>query len=102
MVVLDHHPHWWFLLQDGDELLLDVHCSHGPVDYGWAMFLNAAETSQFRSTGREFLGALAEQVQSTAPGARVSESPFLGRNVEPVVRERLLAAVVQWRKAQAG
>jgi hypothetical protein len=102
MIVLDHQPRWWFLLQDGDALLFDVHCSHGPVDYAWTMFLNAAETSQLRAAGRAFLGALAGQVQSSAPGARGSNSPFLDRNVDSAVRERVLAAVLQWRKAQVG
>ncbi|WP_369942346.1 hypothetical protein [Xanthomonas medicagonis] len=41
MQVVDHEPHAWFLLRDGDTLLLDVNCSHGAVGYAWTMALTA-------------------------------------------------------------
>ena len=101
MDVLDHEPHWWFLLQDGDALLLDVHCSHGPVDYDWTMVLNDGEVAQYRAAGRAFINSLAEKVQWTAPGARGSSSPCLGRNLGASARQQVSAAIMHWRKGHA-
>lgn len=97
MVVLDHEPHRWFLLQDGDALLLDVHCSHGPADYLWTMALNDDEIAVLRSTGRIFLNQLAEKVQWSAPGVRGSTSPFLGRNLSSTHSEAVSDAIERWR-----
>lgn len=62
MQVVEHEPHAWFLLRDGDTLLLDVNCSHGPVGYAWTMALTAQEVEQFRALGRDFIAQLAERV----------------------------------------
>jgi len=102
MVVLDHEPHWWFLLQDSDALLLDVHCSHGPVDYDWAMALNDDELAQFHAVGRTFIDSLAKNVQWSAPGARGNSSPYLGRNLDSNMRKSISAAVTEWRESHAG
>jgi hypothetical protein len=101
MDVLDHEPHWWYLLQDGDALLLDVHCSNGPVDYDWTMVLNDGEVAQYRAAGLAFINSLAEKVQWTAPGARGSSSPYLGRNLDASARQQVSAAVMNWRKDHA-
>ena len=102
MVVLDHEPHWWFLLQDHDAFLLDIHCSHGPVDYDWTMALNDDEVAQFRATGRTFINSLAKNVQWTAPGARGSSSPSLGRNLDAGMRQRVSTTIMEWRNDHAG
>ena len=102
MIVLDHEPHWWFLLQDGDTLLLDVHCSHGPADYLWTMALNDSEIAEFGSTGRTFLSKLAEKVQWSAPGVRGSTSPFLGRKLSLIHDKAVSDAIRLWRAQSTG
>mgnify|MGYP003422809230 CR=1 FL=1 len=102
MIVLDHEPHWWFLLQDGETLLLDVHCSHSAVDYSWVMTLNSDEAAQFKSTGRAFLTQLAERVQWSAPGIRGSTSPFRGRNLSRTHDRAVSEAIKAWRGKSAG
>ena len=97
MIVLDHDPLWWFLLQDGDTLLFDVHCSHSAVDYSWTMALNAEEAAQLAAAGRTFLNRLAEQVQWSAPGVRGSASPFHGRNLDPTHGKAVTEAIRLWR-----
>ncbi|KAB7769693.1 hypothetical protein [Xanthomonas maliensis] len=99
MNVLDHEPHRWYLLQDEGTLLLDVHCSHGPVDYCWTMALSQDETSGYLENGREFLNRLADQVQNSAPGVLGSHSPFKGRNLHPGCGDRVLAATRRWHDA---
>lgn len=101
MVVLDHEPHCWFLLQDHDALLLDVHCSHGPIDYDWTMALSDDEVAQFHAADRTFISSLAENVQWTAPGVRGSNSPYVGRNLDADTRARVTAAVTEWLHGRA-
>ena len=97
MTVVDHEPHWWFLLKDGDTLLFDVNCSHGAVSYSWLMALNTGEAAQLESSGRAFLNRLAEDVQCSAPGIRGSTSVFLGRSISQARDEAVSAAVKVWR-----
>ena len=99
MIVLDHAPQRWYLLQDGDTLLLDVYCSHGPVDYPWVMALDADETARYRADGRGVLDALADRVQQTGAGGLGSPSPYAGRNLDPGRRRAVHAAIMHWRAA---
>lgn len=81
MNVIDHQPHAWFLLADGGQLFLDVHCSHSAFDYTVLIELNAAERASFENKGRDFLDWLAHDVHYTAPGVRGSTSPYKDRNL---------------------
>lgn len=96
MQVVDHAPHAWFLLRDDDTLLLDVNCSHGPVDYAWTMVLNDEEVAQFHALGRDSITPLAERVQWTAPGVLGNRSPYRGRKVDAETRQRVIKAIQDW------
>ncbi|SDC42099.1 hypothetical protein SAMN05192589_102157 [Paracidovorax valerianellae] len=96
MQVVDHEPHAWFLLRDGDTLLLDVDCSHGAVGYVWTMVLTAQEVAQFRALGRDVIAQLAERVQSTAPGVVGNRSPYLVRKADVDTRQRVTVAIKAW------
>ena len=98
MQVVDHEPYAWFLLHDGNTLLLDVNCSHGAVGYEWTMVLNAEEVAHFHALGRDFIAQLAERVQWTAPGVLGSTSPYLGRKVDVDIREQVNLAVKAWNQ----
>lgn len=102
MVVLDHEPQWWFLLQDGERLLFDVNCSHSAASYSWLMALNQEEVARFRAKGRAFLSELAEEIQWTAPGIRCSTSVFLGRNISQTHGKSVTEAVQEWRVKGGG
>lgn len=97
MIVVDHEPQWWFLLQEEDAFLFDVNCSHGAFGYSWLMTLNSAEVERFKSDGRTFLNKLAEEVQSSAPGVRGSTSAFLGRNLSSTRGQAVSEAIEAWR-----
>ena len=99
MIVVDHAPSWWFLVQDGDVLLLDVHCSHGAVDYPWTMALTADEAARYRAEGRGFLDTLAKDVQWTAPGVLGSGSPYRGRDIGGERRKPVTAEIARWLDA---
>jgi len=102
MQVLDHEPNRWFLLQDGEALLLDTNCSHGPVSYSFLMALDAKETARFRAEGRGFLNDLSESVHMSNPGARGSPSSYRVRR-QPADRDAAVAAaVLAWRAAGNG
>lgn len=97
MIVLEHEPQWWFLLQDGERLLFDVNCSHSAVNYSWLMALNAEEAAKFKASGRAFLNELAEEVQWSAPGVHGSTSAFLGRNISQAFGKAVTEAAEEWR-----
>jgi len=102
MQVLDHEPNRWFLLQDGEALLLDANCSHGPVGYSFLMALDAKETARFRTEGRGFLSDLAESVHMSNPGARGSPSPYRVRRLPAERDAAVTAAVLAWRASGGG
>ncbi|MCW0436074.1 hypothetical protein [Xanthomonas sacchari] len=98
MQVVEHEPHAWFLLRDGETLLLDVNCSHGPVGYAWTMALTVQEIAQFQTLGRDFIAQLAERVQSTALGVLGNRSPYLIRKADAETRQRVTVAIKAWIK----
>ncbi|AJC46775.1 hypothetical protein [Xanthomonas sacchari] len=98
MQVVDHEPRAWFLLRDGETLLLDVNCSHGPVGYAWTMALTAQEMAQYGALGRDFITQLAERVQSTAPGVLGNRSPYLVRKADAETRQRVTLSIKAWIK----
>ncbi|QKT06386.1 hypothetical protein HUN08_03660 [Gordonia sp. X0973] len=102
MDVIDHEPHWWFLLRDGDDLLLDVNCSHGPVGYAWLMVLNESERREFEADGRAALGRLADAIQNSAPVLEDSTSVYRGRDVSHTRNPAVTDAVARWRARHAG
>jgi len=102
MQVIDHEPGGWFLVQDGEKLFLDVNCSHGAVSYDFVMELNDRERSGYAMEGRTFIAALAEKVQSSAPGVRGSPSPYGHRHLQGNVRVKLDECTIAWIKEQRG
>lgn len=81
MQVVDHEPHAWFLLEDGEKLFLDCHCSHSFFDYTVLIELDDSETSRFRAEGRDYLNKLAYDVHYSAPAVRGNRSPYKHRNL---------------------
>jgi hypothetical protein len=59
MQVVDHEPSGWFLVQDDDQILLDVNCSHSFISYDFLMKLNEHEVAAFSSNGHDFILELA-------------------------------------------
>ena len=100
--VVDHEPAAWFLVQDGKRLLFDVNCSHGAVSHEFLMELNASERADYAARGRRFLSELAERIQSSAPGARESASPYRERLLQGPDRARANEASIAWLKDRAG
>jgi len=102
MQVIDHEPSSWFLVRDGERLFLDVNCSHGAVSYDFAMELDQREREGYGTEGRQFITALAEKVQNSAPGVRGSSSPYRDRNVQGALRTRLDEVTIALSKGQRG
>ena len=105
MNVLDHEPYGWFLLEESGTLYLDVHCSHGVVDYGVLLILNAAERSAYKAEGHAYLDQLAYDIRYSAPGVVGSTSAYTARNLAVGSGDedkRVLVAVEAWRKGRSG
>jgi hypothetical protein len=100
MEVLDHEPQTWFLLADGDALLLDARCSHGPVDYSVLVELNEPERAAYAVEGHAFASKLAEAIHYSAPGAKGSTSPFKSRDLSSSRSGAVNAAVSAWFQRQ--
>ena len=97
MKVVDHEPHWWFLLEEGGALIVDANCSHSVFSYSFAMHMNPDEVAQYRSKGRNYIGELAQAIQDSGPNLKNSRSAFNGRDVTPQYSEAIMAAIAQWR-----
>ena len=97
MEVLAHAPHWWFLLADGDDLLLDVNCSQGAFGFSVLLVLDADERQAYAERGREALQELARAVHDSAPAARGSNSPYRARDLSRARGEETTDAVRRWR-----
>lgn len=99
MKVLDHEHYSWFLLQEGEDLILDIYCSHSFIGYTFTMKLTADEIAQFKQEGRNYLSWLAHEVHYSAPLVN-KKSPYRSRDISRECREIMLPVIVQWRKKQ--
>lgn len=100
MKVIEHEPQFWFLLQDGAQLLLDVSCEYSFVGYSFLMVLNEDEVSCYKNEGRGYLSKLAEAINFSCPIARASSSPYKQRNIQSQRGGEVLDAVRGWREAK--
>lgn len=99
MHVVDHAPSAWFLLAEGDALLLDVHCSHSAFDYSVLVELTEAERAAFDRGGRAYLDDLAQKIHHSAPAARGSTSPYRDRDLSRRRGSEVSTAVREWRSS---
>ncbi len=97
MQVVDHEPHAWFLFKEGDALLLDVNCNHGPVGYGVMIQLDAEEEAEYANKGHAYLDWLAQAVQDAGPG-----SSYQLRDISAAYSRASIEAVNAWRRTQEG
>lgn len=96
MEILDTEPHGWFLLRDGDELLLDVNCSTSAVGFGMIVRLTPTEMQAHAMEGRLFVSKLAERLQNHAL------TEFKNRDITPEVGQRVLEAILAARSNGKG
>lgn len=97
MIVRDHRPHAWFLLEDDGALFLDAACTHSFLDYSVLIALDDQEVRGFETRGRAFLDQLAREIHDSAPAARESRSPYKARNLTLARGGEVLEAVRLWR-----
>lgn len=100
MKVIDHEPTSWFLLQDGDQLYFDVHCSHSFVGYSVLVALDEDETSTLHQRGRRYLDQLAEDINFSAPVAGGDRSPYKARDLSRTHGQRVTEAVMSWQSGR--
>jgi hypothetical protein len=98
MKVVDHEPYAWFLLQEGDTLYLDAHCSHSFVDYSVLVALDDQERARFDTEGRDYLDRLSHDIHYSAPIVRESNSPWKTRNLTASLGDQVNQAVARWRE----
>lgn len=102
MKVLDHEPHRWFLLEEGETRYLDAHCSHSFIDYSVLIALDAAERTQFQAEGRSYLDRLSQEIHDSAPIVRESKSPWKARDLTASLGDAVTGAVRRWRDGEGG
>jgi hypothetical protein len=102
MIVVDHEPSGWFLLMDGDRVLLDVNCSYGAVSYPFLMELSESERAAYAASGHAFISKLAEQIQHSAPGVIGNASTYRERSLGSADRLAVDQVTIAWLKARAG
>ena len=98
MNVIDHSPHAWYLLEDGDEFLLDVNCSQSAFSFGFTLSLSTAEREAYQQRGPEALDELGRAIQDSAPMWGPASSPYADRNVDKLRGTDVAEAIRRWRK----
>jgi hypothetical protein len=98
MDVMDHSPRRWFLLADGDGLYLDTNVHQGPVGLSLLIALNEDEVSQLEDKGLDFLDALSDDIQHSAPFATGGSSSYRSRDLTASRGAEVAAAVDRWRE----
>jgi hypothetical protein len=102
MDVVDHEPSWWFLLQDGEQLYLDVNCEHSFIGYSMLIALDEQETRTLQREGRGYVDRLAEDINYGAPVLRDSTSPYKARDLSRTHGHLVSEAVRRWRSLSGG
>jgi hypothetical protein len=93
MIVVDHEPHSWFLLQDEHGLVLDVNCTQSFVSYSRTFRLDDDESARVRLVGHQEVDRLALLVQC-------SPAAYSCRNGGPDLEAASLAAIKRWQASQ--
>ncbi|GAA1914810.1 hypothetical protein [Nocardioides hwasunensis] len=100
MEVLNHAPAAWYLLADGDALLLDVNCNHGAIGYSVLIELSDAERDRWTQEGRDYLDTLSHDIHFSAPivsNPPYGEvSPYRARDLTRTRRGEVSDAVRRW------
>jgi len=102
VTVIDHEPSGWFLVRDGERLLLDVNCSHSAVSYPFLMALNETERDAYAARGHAFISELADRIQYSAPGVIGSVSPYRDRDLRGEDRSTVDEVTIAWIKEHRG
>jgi hypothetical protein len=102
MTVVDHEPHGWFLVGDGEPLLLDVNCSHGAISYQFLMELKESERATYAARGHIFISELARKVQDSALGVIGNASPYRERNLRGADQLMVDEVTIAWVKESGG
>ncbi|SFI02733.1 hypothetical protein SAMN04515618_10870 [Collimonas sp. OK307] len=96
MKILDHEPQQWFLVQDGDAVLLDVACSHSAFQYDFQLELNEAEKAAYAEGGHTYLNRLTYSIHYSAPGVIGNSSPYKSRKLEAVKVAQMQISILSW------
>lgn len=96
MEVIDREPHAWFLVRDGNALLLEVRCSHGAADYSVVLELSALERRRYDRRGHAYLDELAYAIHYSAPNVRGNTSVYAHRLLEPHRRQAVSDTILTW------
>jgi hypothetical protein len=97
--VVDHEPQLWFLVEDEGVLLFDVGCEFNCVGYSVLIALDQSETEQYQIRGHAYLSQLADAINYSVPGAKVSSSPYKTRNIQSSKGEAVSKAIEAWKKS---
>ena len=95
---MDHSPRRWFLFADGGRFFLDVNVHQGPVGLSLLIALNEDEVSRLEDEGLDFLDALSDDIQHSAPFAIGGSSSYRSRDLTASRGEEVAAAVDRWRE----
>ncbi|CAN5228036.1 hypothetical protein BH09PSE6_BH09PSE6_03270 [soil metagenome] len=94
--VVDYGPQAWFLLTDGEALLLEARCSSSAVDYSWLIELSEEERATLLERGHPYLDELADAIHHSAPASQTSKSRYKDRNLDHARAAEVTAAIRAW------
>ncbi len=94
MKVVDHEPSFWFLLKEGSDYYLDVHCSRSLVGFSILVKLTPSEYREYHALGRVFLEYLAARIQYWS-------REYEKRDFSKPLGKEVTQAVHRWREQKA-
>jgi hypothetical protein len=81
----------WFLLTDGQEYYLDVHCSLAHSRFSLLINLTEGDYMEYKTKGLPLIQAIAERVQR-------SPTSYYGQNQSVHVQKSVVAAIMAWNR----
>jgi hypothetical protein len=80
----------WFLLTDGQEYYLDVHCSLAHSRFSLLINLTEGDYMEYKTKGLPLIQAIAERIQR-------SPTSYYGQNQSVHVQKSVVAAIMEWK-----
>lgn len=91
LAVVDHEPHSWFLLRDGEGYFLDVNCNRSFVGFDILLKLTEPECAAVVENSHNACQALAASVQ-------YGPSAYSDRNISNSHGPAVSEAIDRWRQ----
>lgn len=90
MQIIDHDPHYWFLVREGNEEYLSVRCQASFAEYSMLIRLSPDERAAHQAGRHAYADTLAMDIND-------HRDSYQERDYEKELGDRVTQTVVAWR-----